>query len=114
MLENGTTKHEYTPYVEILPTMATKGAYNYSDLNRVERAVKEISDSEGLGLTTITNWTMWSIPSKAEMNRYLGNIVAIKDHFGIAISLPTSMENLTYENANNIELILSAAYELLA
>lgn len=113
MLENGVEKHEYTPYTEILPTLATKGAYNYSDFNRVERAVAEISDRASLGLETKTNWTMWDIPTETDMIRYLGNIVTIKGHFAIDINVPTSMNNFTYEHANNIELILSAAYESL-
>ena len=113
MLENGVEKHEYTPYTEVLPTLATKGAYNYSDLNRVERAVAEISDRAGLGLTTKTNWTMWDIPTETDMIRYLGNIAAIKGRYAINIDVPTSMNNFTYDQANNIELILSAAYESL-
>lgn len=113
MLENGVEKHEYTPYTEILPTLATKGAYNYSDLNRVERAVAEISDRASLGLETKTNWTMWDVPTETDMIRYLGNIVTIKGRFAIDINVPTSMNNFTYEHANNIELILSAAYESL-
>lgn len=114
MLENGDVKHDYVPYTEIIPTRATKGAYNYSDLNRVERAVVEISDRAGLNLTTKTDWNMWDIPTVADMNRYLGNIATIRQHFAISRSIPTSMNNLTYENANNIELILSAAYESLS
>ncbi len=113
MLENGVVKHEYVPYTEILATDATKGAYNYSDLNRVERAVEEISERAGLNLTTKTNWAMWDLPLEEDMNRYLSNISAIKRHFGINIALPTSMNNLTYEYANNIELILGRAYESL-
>lgn len=113
MLENGVVKHEYVPYTEILATDATKGAYNYSDLNRVERAVEEISDRAELNLTTKTNWVMWDLPTEADMSRYLDNIRAIKEHFGINISIPTSMNNLTYKYANNIELILSKAYESL-
>ena len=114
MLEYGSVKHEYTPYTEIFPTMATKGAYNYSDLNRVERMVKEISERAGLNLTTKINWAMWDLPTETDMSRYLGNVNAIKTHFGINIALPTSMNNFTYEYANNIELILSRAYESLA
>lgn len=114
MLEFGDTRHEYVPYTEILPTLATKGAYNYSDLNRVERAVAEISDLAGLGLVTKTDWKMWDIPMAADMNRYLGNITAVRallaDNASIPVA-PTSMSNLTYNAANNIELILSAAYE---
>lgn len=113
MLEYGSTKHEYAPYTEILATTATMGAYNYSDLNRVERAVEEISDRTGLNLITKTNWTMWDLPTDTDMERYLGNITAIREHFGIEISIPTSMNNLTYEYANNIESVLSIAYESL-
>ena len=113
MLENGDTRHNYVPYTEILATRATKGAYNYSDLNRVERAVEEISDRAGLNLTTKTDWGMWDIPTMADMNRYLGNIATIRNHFAIQTSIPASMNNLTYAQANNIELILSEAYQSL-
>ena len=113
MLEIGEEKHDYAPFTEILPTLATKGAYNYSDLNRVERAVTEIAKRAGINLTTKTNWAMWDVPTDADMSRYLGNINAIKTHFGINVSAPTSMSNLDYVGANNIELILSAAYESL-
>ena len=114
MLENGGVKHEYVPYTEILATDATKGAYNYSDLNRVERAVEEISDRVGLNLITKTNWQMWDLPTETDMIRYLGNVNTIKTYFGININLPASMNNFTYEYANNIELILGRAYESLA
>lgn len=116
MLENGIEKHEYMPYTEILPTLATKGAYNYSDFNRVERAVAEISDRAGFGLVTKTNWTMWDIPTEAEMTRYLGNVATIRQQLANRATVPeapTTMNNFTYEKANNIELILSAAYESL-
>ena len=116
MLTIGDQAHEYKPYTEILPTTATKGAYNYSDLNRVERAVAEISDRLGLGLETKTNWSMWELPTVAEMERYLGNISAIRQSLAGASDLPvapSTMNGFTYEQANNIELILSAAYESL-
>lgn len=106
MFENGATRHEYVPYAEIVPTLATKGAYNYSDLNRVERAVKEISDTRGLGLTTKTDWAMWDIPRKSDMKRYLDNVKTIAFVIGSDIELPDSMDKLTYEMANNIEKVL--------
>ena len=110
MLENGEVRHEYVPYTEILSTLATKGAYNYSDLNRVERAVSEISDLAGLGLATKTDWGMWDIPTTSDMSRYLNNVKAIKTKYNINIALPDSMNQLTYETANNIEKILLEAY----
>jgi hypothetical protein len=106
MFENGATRHPYVPYAEVVPTLATKGAYNYSDLNRVERAVKEISDTRGLGLTTKTDWAMWDIPRKSDMKRYLDNVKTIALVIGSDIELPDSMDKLTYEMANNIEKVL--------
>ena len=116
MLENGAEQHDYVPYTEILPTLATKGAYNYSDLNRVERTVAEISDIASLGLVTKTDWAMWDIPTASDMNRFIGNIAAIRQLLtnttGVPVA-PESMNNLTYLEANNIEQILYAAGEML-
>ncbi len=111
MLELGDVHHEYVPYSSVLPTKATKGAYNYSDLNRVEQLVAEISESLRLGLVTRT-WDIQDVPSVADMTRYLTNIATIRkvlpnkdqNH-----SLPEAMQNLTYMTANNIEKILLAA-----
>lgn len=114
MLENGSARHEYVPYTEILATEATKGAYNYSDLNRVERAVAELSDILRLGLVTKTDWGMWDIPTASEMERYLNNVAVLRERVADDTSvpeLPTSMNNLTYTDANNIELVLNAVYE---
>ena len=111
MLEIGGVPHEYAPYTEVVATEATKGAYNYSDLNRVERAVSEISDIRGLGLVTKTDWTMWDIPKDSDMIRYINNIKVLRNLFYSELSLPDSMANLTYETANNIEKIILAAYE---
>lgn len=102
---------------------AAKGAYNYTDLNRVESAVAEISGIWGLGLTTKTNWTVWDVPTKADMERYLGNVVAILDHGASAygnsgmflyyLNLPSTMDGLTLTGANNIELALKAVYKMI-
>lgn len=110
MFENGNTAHEYRPYAEIVPTNCTKGAYNYSDLNRVERAVAEISNLGGLDLVTKTDWGMWDVPTVSEMDRYLGNIKILRDLYVIDIDVPTNMNNLTYVGANNIEKILQEAH----
>lgn len=114
MLESGSVRHEYVPYTEIIPTLSTKGAYNHSDLNRVERAVAEISGQYNLGLVTKTDWTAWDKPTEADMSRYLGNIVSLRSRLANGerdFPLPSSMSNLTYEYANNIELILNAVSE---
>lgn len=116
MLELGNVRHPYVPYVEILATPTTRGAYNYSDLNRVERAVAEISESKSLGLVTKTDWGAWDIPTSSDMDRFLSNIKSIRgiipDASGVPLA-PTTMNNITYVEANNIELILEAAYKSL-
>lgn len=106
MLEIGSVRHEYVPYTEVVATKATKGAYNYSDLNRVERAVAEISDDLGLGLTTKTDWTMWDVPRMSDWTRYINNVKTIRDILGSSIALPEIGDKLTYSDANNIEKIL--------
>lgn len=97
-----------------------KGAYSYSDLNRVEGIVAQIAGrfpqlGIGLCLETKTDWGLpgdfsantW--PTASQMRRYLENITAIRSTFFIPIQLPTSMDKLTWESANNIEKVLQSA-----
>lgn len=95
---------------------ATKGAYNYTDLNRVETAVAELAPELGLSLITKTNWTLWDIPVQAEMERYLENVAAIRDACPGNVAfpdLPGSMNNLSIDGANSIEKVLLLVYEEL-
>lgn len=64
---------------------AQKGAYNHTDLNRVESAVAELASDLMLNLETKTNWTKWDIPTQMEMNRYLGNVRKIRVALGGAV-----------------------------
>ncbi len=112
MLNEGNTRQPYTPYTAILPTAATKGAYNYSDLNRVELAVAEISKRFGLDLATKTDWKLWDVPVQSDLARYLANIKAIRDVCPNSNELPTlppSLYSMTYTTANAIETILATA-----
>lgn len=114
MLEFGSMRHEYVPYMEVIPTKATKGAYNYSDLNRVERTVEELSVLYGLNLETKTDWDLWDIPTKAEMVRYITNIKRIRQATlrpNDIAAAPDGMNGLNFSDANNIERILIAAHE---
>lgn len=88
---------------------ATKGAYNYTDLNRVESAVAKLASELGLTLSTKTDWTLWDVPVQADMERYLSNVAAIRDACPgelVFPVLPNSMGELTYEGANSIEMVL--------
>lgn len=109
MLELGSERHDYVPYTEIVATDSTKGAYNYSDLNRVERAVAEISDEMSLGLVTKTDWKMWDVLRASDMVRYVTNVRTLRNAVGSNIALPEIGDKLTYSDANNIELVLLEA-----
>lgn len=114
MLELGNARHDYVPYTPILPTEATKGAYNYSDLNRVEMAVEELSDRWNLGLPTKTDWSMWDVPKLSDMSRFRGNLAVLAIHCGTEgamDSIPTDLSNFTYTHANAIENFLLEASE---
>lgn len=86
-----------------------KGAYNYSDLNRVEAAVKALADMMNISLVVKTDWAVTDIPLAADMQRYLDNIRALRArNTGLATTpnTPDSMAGLTYKAANEIEQIL--------
>lgn len=92
---------------------AAKGAYNYTDLNRVETAVADLATKLGLTLTTKIDWTIWDIPVESDMERYLSNVVTIRDACPGNYEfppIPDSMNYLTYEGANNIEKVLEIVY----
>lgn len=106
MLELGRTRHTYVPYTEVIETEATKGAYNFSDLNRVERAVAEIAEIIGVSVTTKTDWNGWDIPTRTDLERYLNNIRLLQEICGETTVLPENLSKLTYSTANTIELVL--------
>lgn len=109
---------------ELWNTEASKGAYNYTDLNRVEMAVGKIAElfNYPWGDYPIkTDWTPWDIPKKTDMERYLDNLQRLIDwsnwsyqqypeRYPQGLSyiprIPQTMENLTYQGANNIEKAL--------
>ena len=99
-----------------------KGRYSVADLNRVEQAVAELSLlAKELdiypGADTKTDWELPGIfsaskwPTKEQMTRYLGNVYLLCDSMEIAAGLPLSMEQFTWEGANQIENALMLAYD---
>lgn len=115
---------------------AMNGAYNASDLNRVENAVEVLQDillalpddlreyAETLGvawdaffeitysleplvLDTKTDWLIEDIPDSEAMERYLGNVATLRSIMEYETDeLPDSMEGLTITGANAIEKAL--------
>ncbi len=109
-LENMTTA-ELEEYLSGL-----KGAYNASDLNRVESAVKYIADRfTVVGMHPEVDvhvlWDSSMYPDPAEMDRYLANIITLRALLPMAEDVPQvppDMDKLNYEEANDIEKILLA------
>lgn len=98
-----------------------KGAYNYTDFNRVESAVAYLlpifaSAGYDISTTTKTNWALNNEVTVAEAIRYLYNIAQIRNaftYFPTTPPAPSTLYNLTYDGANNIEKILLDAENLI-
>lgn len=92
-----------------------KGAYNNSDLNRVENKVKELDEllkkyNYITGIATVKlDWSKTDFFTPSDRIRYLDNIKRIRQVYVVKSTtpqLPTTMNKLTYSQANNIEQIL--------
>ena len=94
---------------------ALKGAYNYVDLNRVESAVAFVANRLGelgymISPEVKATWSITDHPTKADMNRYLGNIALLRSVFPLyptTPKAPTIAKKMDYLVANDIEKILS-------
>ena len=131
------TENERTEFLSPL-----KGAYNFDDLNRVERAARQLADQlallpqelrdyasdkqvhfgsgfdvpyEPTEIDTKTNWTVRDIPTPTDMSRYLGNVKTLRAMLDYATAaLPDSMDKLTYTGANAIEEALEGLFVAIA
>ncbi len=113
-----------------------KAAYNFNDLNRVENAVRYLADilqslppelkayaaslgvawdsvfegnyqPEDLNLEIKTDWEIKDTPTGKDMERYLRNVVMLRNALNFVTDpLPSSMNNLTWQGANAIEQAL--------
>lgn len=100
---------------------ALKGAYNYVDMNRVESAVEFIKNRLAeagyyVSPEVKTIWTVSDYPTKADMDRYLGNIALLRSVLPIyptTPKAPTTNKKLDYLVANDIEQILFDVDRLL-
>ena len=99
-----------------------KGSYNNSDLNRVEKKVEELYNilkgySYDKGIEKIkTDWQRTDFFKEEDGKRYLSNIRKLVSSYFTKDSTPktpSSMDKLTYEDANAIEQILEDIEEIL-
>lgn len=91
-----------------------KGTYNYTDVNRVEKAADYIqgilnADGYTVSLVVQKEWRIKDIPRISDMARYLSNVKTLAGMIPYSfdpVGLPGTMEKLTYEGANAIEKTL--------
>lgn len=92
-----------------------KGAYNYTDLNRVGEAVAFVADlmnqsGHPMTVTAKQNWTVSDIPTLAQMTAFLNDLTLLKANSTATANVPQSMDRLTYQTANQIEQLIIEAY----
>lgn len=88
-----------------------KGAYNATDLNRVEAAVLFVIERlriAGWYLVAQTkHWTFADFPTASEMQRYLDNVRLLRSALPVGLPMvPSDMNLFRYDEANTIESIL--------
>lgn len=99
---------------------SNKGAYNASDLNRVQDAMEYIADRLAqygchvpeLPRPSVSGRDYWKIsdtPTLEQLAQYRANVAAIRESISVlrsTPSVPADMEHLTPAQANHIEQIL--------
>lgn len=98
-----------------------KGAYNYTDLNRVGQWVAYLTERlAGIGLFPVTvakdDWTEADYVDAASLAYYLDDLAKIRSALAVPSTtpaLPESMDALNYTKANNIETILGVVNTLI-
>ena len=107
--------------IDSLITNRTGGFYNASDLNRVAEAVEYVNNrltAAGFNITVTAkrSWSAGDIPTVAQMTAYLADITKMRGAIAMLSttpSVPSDMDNLTVEEANDIERILRDVDELI-
>lgn len=111
------TEEEVTEFLNGL-----KGAYNASDLNRVESAVNYVKDRlaiigyDALDFIIKNTWSKNEFLESEDAERYLGMVKKLREQFAMppeTPAVPENMENFTFEEANDIERILEIIDEYI-
>lgn len=127
------TAEERTEYMA-----GMKGAYNYTDMNRVGQAVSYIANrmtsipnelaayraEKGVAddpiyhvpynpssvvVSAKTNWAMGDTPTQSLATAYLNDLVTLRKQLTLpenVPAVPATLDNLTFQVANNIEYLL--------
>lgn len=106
---SGMTDAERTEWKTFL-----KGAYNFTDMNRVESAVEYVANrltNEGYVVTPVIkkNWKVTDKPTLFDIKRYMKNVADIRaalTTFETTPEAPSTERKLNFQTANDIEQIL--------
>lgn len=110
-IKNGTaTAEQVRQYLEV----NQKGAYNHTDLNRVEEAVlyvaERLKEYGYLSTLPITrHWSAEDIPNTSDFSRYFGNVVMLRGAIAVwknTPAAPNSIDGFDVNKANALEQIL--------
>ena len=98
-----------------------KGAYNYTDMNRVEEAVafvaERLREFGYLSFAPETHvWSAEDIPTESDLFRYFGNIATLRNAITVGAStpnVPAGIAGFGSSEANALEQILLDVYLVL-
>lgn len=92
-----------------------KGAYNYTDFNRLGEAIaylvermKEL-DIHDSSIIPKVDWVMGDTPTQSQVSNLLSCLTKLRAKLSLpddAPSVPNSLDKLTYQTANDMELLL--------
>lgn len=99
----------------------SKGAYNASDLNRVGQALNYLNQLMTLrcgkmfSWTAKVDWTYQDVPTLAQLQNYAQQITDVRNALVVPASTASvpKMPKLTYQQANDIEVILQLCDQLV-
>lgn len=92
-----------------------RGAYNYTDLNRIEEWCEYIeTELNNAGyrveITTKTDWTDEDFPTQAELERIRSNVALLKQRYYSHSNVPIDVIKMTFKKANELEKVLDEIY----
>ena len=132
---------EFTEEQQLAFLNGLRGCYDFSDLNRVETAVAEISqrmislpdELDALAASAGGRWDKYALPynpeearldvkttwapaelfEESERERYLSNVKYIRDSLAPKLPMPENFDTFDWNAANQLEKILFKADEAL-
>ena len=99
-----------------------KGAYNFTDMNRVESAVEYVANrltKAGYVVMPVVkkNWATTDKPTLSDLTRYMKNVSDIRSAlatYETTPEAPSTKKRLNYQTANAIEQILTDVDDLIS